>query len=368
MSTRIENEYVPSSVTHPGTTLAEALEERGMSQAQLSERTGRPRKTINEIVKGLTAITPETAIQLERVLGIPATFWNNRQSQFDESVARAQSNECLLSNLDWLGNFPVSQMIKLGWLEKKGSKLLQLEALLSFFGIGSPDEWGAVSRSPWMDTTFRSSRSHQTDPYALSAWLRKGELEAAAMECRPFDKSGFRGALDEIRPLIQETPRGFDGIIQRTCASVGVAVVFVPLVKGVHAWGATRWLSPGKSMLLLSLRGKLEDVFWFTFLHESAHIILHKKRDTFVEGVDHQSADDEGQANSFARDFLIPQGAWKSFAADPRTPTAQTVMDFASRIGTSAAVVVGRLQHEGIVSNNTPLNKLRRRIDFSTSG
>lgn len=368
MSTRIENEYAPDIVTHPGATLSEALEERGMSQAQLSERTGRPRKTINEIIKGQTAITPDTAIQLERVLGIPATFWNNRQSQFDESVARAQSNEGLRAHLDWLGHFPVSQMIRLGWLEKKESKLLQLEGLLSFFGIGSPDEWGTVSRAPWMGTTFRNSKAYRTDPYALSAWLRKGEIEAAAMECKPFDKPGFKQALDEIRPLIQETPQGFDTFIQHTCASVGVAVVFVPLVRWVHAWGATRWVSSSKSMLLLSLRGKLEDVFWFTFLHESAHILLHKKRDVFVEGVGNQSPDEEKQADVFARDLLIPQAAWKRFASDSRTLTPQTIISFAGKVGISPAVVVGRLQHEGIVPNSTPLNRLRRRIDFLTTG
>jgi len=67
MSNPIQNQYVPDVVSPPGETLLEILEDRGMSQAELAERTGRPKKTINEIIKGKAALTPETAIQLERV-------------------------------------------------------------------------------------------------------------------------------------------------------------------------------------------------------------------------------------------------------------------------------------------------------------
>lgn len=84
------NEYAPDEVTPPGETLLDVLEERGMTQADLAERTGRPRKTINEIVKGRAAITPETAFHLERALGIPASFWNNRESAYRGSRKEAQ--------------------------------------------------------------------------------------------------------------------------------------------------------------------------------------------------------------------------------------------------------------------------------------
>ena len=85
---KIVNEYMPEAVSHPGGTLEDALEERGMSHAELAEHTGRPKKTIHKIIKGRTIITPETAIQFERVLGIPASFWSNRQRSYDVYVAR----------------------------------------------------------------------------------------------------------------------------------------------------------------------------------------------------------------------------------------------------------------------------------------
>ena len=72
----------------PGETLIELLEEKGMTQLELAERMGRPHKTINEIVKGKTTITPETAIQLEGVFSVPASFWMNLESNYQVALAR----------------------------------------------------------------------------------------------------------------------------------------------------------------------------------------------------------------------------------------------------------------------------------------
>jgi HTH-type transcriptional regulator / antitoxin HigA len=364
MSERIRNEYLPQSVTHPGVTLAESLEERGMSQTQLAERTGRPRKTINEIIKGQTGITPETAIQLERVLGIPASFWNNRQRSYDESVARGHALDGLKRHLDWLGHFPLAQMSKLGWVDRKPADIDKLDVLLSFFGIVSPDEWERVYGSREAAAVYRKSRSFDTDSYALSAWLRKGELEAATIPCAPYDKVKLLAAMRKLRELVREPAKGLQKLVRNTCASAGVAVVFVPLIKGVHAWGASKWLSPSKAMIVLSLRGKLEDVFWFTFYHECAHVLNGGKRELFVDGQRSTAGSaEEKRADAFAADFLIPSAEWRKFLARNVSYEEETVVTFARQVGVSPAVVVGRLQHEDVIPQNSILNSLRRRIE-----
>lgn len=88
MTKQLKNTYEPSSVSPPGNTLAQLLEEIGMSQKELAQRCGRPEKTINEIIKAKAAITSETALQFERVLGIPAEFWNAREFRYREYLAR----------------------------------------------------------------------------------------------------------------------------------------------------------------------------------------------------------------------------------------------------------------------------------------
>ena len=90
MASSAKNEYYPDYVSPPGETLREILEDRGVSQAELAIRTGRPKKTISEIVNGKAAITPETALQLELVLGIPADFWNAREQHYREYLARLE--------------------------------------------------------------------------------------------------------------------------------------------------------------------------------------------------------------------------------------------------------------------------------------
>jgi addiction module HigA family antidote len=94
-----KNEYEPDIVSWPGETLADVLEERQMTQVELAERMGRPKKTINEIIQGKTGITPEMALQLEHVLHIPATFWNNRQLQYAEYLAKQAERDRLKSQV-----------------------------------------------------------------------------------------------------------------------------------------------------------------------------------------------------------------------------------------------------------------------------
>ena len=90
MNNMIQNQYNPDHVSPPGETLLERIQELGMRQTELAQRTGRTKKTINEIVRGKAPITPEIALQFERVLHISAAFWNNRERQYRQYLARME--------------------------------------------------------------------------------------------------------------------------------------------------------------------------------------------------------------------------------------------------------------------------------------
>ena len=90
MHKTMKNQYQPDVVSPPGETLLETIETLGMSEADLAERTSLLRKTIHEIIRGKAALTPETALQLEKALNIPAQFWVNRENSYRESLARQQ--------------------------------------------------------------------------------------------------------------------------------------------------------------------------------------------------------------------------------------------------------------------------------------
>ncbi|MUG97171.1 HigA family addiction module antidote protein [Scytonema sp. UIC 10036] len=364
MSKKIQNQYTPNYVSAPGETLQEVLEERGMSQAELAERTGRPKKTINEIINGKAAITPETALQFERVLGIPASFWNNRERRYREAQARAEEQERLEKQVAWLDQIPVKAMIKSGWIQCYQDKVEQLREVLNFFAVVSPEQWQGI----WCNTHiyFRKSQAFQSDFGEVAAWLRRGEIEAAKIPCATYDANKFREVLQQIRALTVEPPQIFQPKVVQLCAQAGVAVVFVPQLPKTRTSGATHWLNPDKALIQLSLRYKTNDHLWFAFFHEAGHILLHGKRDFFLEGQGIASVEDrdkELEANKFAEDLLIPPAELKQFLASNQQLSKAGIEQFAAEIGIAPGIVVGRLQHDEVLPPSY-CNDLKQRFEW----
>ena len=73
--------------------MEETIQALGMTQAQLAELTERPQNTISEIISGKAAITPESALQLERVLGVPASFWKNLDANYRQTLTRLRGSK-----------------------------------------------------------------------------------------------------------------------------------------------------------------------------------------------------------------------------------------------------------------------------------
>ncbi len=354
-------EFEPDYVVPPGEILMEYLDSLGMTQRDLAARTGLTAKTVNEIVQGKAPITAETALKLERVLGRPAHFWQNLESLYQAARVREQEQAHLVSDLDWLKRLPVAAITKLGWVSTAADPCAQLDLMLRFFGINSVTQWAVL----WDDqaVAYRRSLHFETHPEAVSAWLRRGEIEAHGIACAPFDRSRFRAVLDEARVLTREPPEVFQHKLIALCASAGVAVVFVPELPKTGVSGATRWLTPDKALIQLSLRYQSDDHLWFTFFHEAGHVLLHGKRAVFIEG-DGAADEKEREANRFAADLLIPPAAWRSLLAAGR-PNLTQVQAFARTIGIAPGIVVGRLQKEGVFDYKIG-NRLKRRLCWVT--
>src|SRR5687768_10143338 len=129
-----DDRFSPNYGASPGTTLREVLEKLGLSQSDLAERTGRPKKTINEIVQGKAAITPETALQFERVLGIDASFWNNLERLYRAAQARRHERVSLTEYLPWLDTLPLKEMVKRRWIKPHKDRVELVREALTFFG------------------------------------------------------------------------------------------------------------------------------------------------------------------------------------------------------------------------------------------
>lgn len=347
------NQYLPDYLVLPGEVLEDYLEAYGMTQVELAIRTGLAKKTINEIIKGKSPITPETSLKLERTLGRPAHFWSNLERQFQEDRMRLAETVHLKGFLGWLKNVPVGALTKLGWIPKKADTIAQLEEVLRFFGVASPEQWKAI----WQNhqVAFRQTQRFDSCAESVSAWLRKGEIEAQQMSSAPYEKKRFHQALEAIRGLTTEEPNIFRPRLVELCASSGVIVLFIPELPKTGVYGATRWVGE-KAIIQLSLRYKSNDHLWFTFFHEAGHILKHGRKEVFIEGKD-LCGEKEEEANSFARDILIPPASLRHFLASWNESLGQ-VERFAKQIGIAPGIVVGRLQHDGLLSN-TYGNKLK---------
>lgn len=362
MSSAIRNQYDPDYVSPPGETLLEVLEEKKMSQAELAERTGRPRKTINEIINGKTAITSDTALQLERVLGIPAHFWSQREQHYQDFLARQRESDRLEKQSEWVTQFPYKEMAKLGWVEFTKDKIQQCLSLLNFFAVASPEQWA----KHWENrkVAYRKSVAFESDGAATIAWLRQGEIEAEKIVCQPYSATKFRKALDEIRALTVQPQKVFLPKIVSFSAEAGVAVVFVPELPKTRVCGVTRWLTPTKPLIQMSFRYKTNDHFWFTFFHESKHVLQENKDEIFLEGSADYDPDSpmEQDANQFSANHLIPESSLNRFLAKHSRFTKVAIEQFAAEISIAPGIVVGRLQRDfGLPQDQC--NGLKERVE-----
>ncbi len=340
MSTTAKHPFLPDYAIPPGDTLRDLIAEQSVSQAELAARAGLSTKHVNQIMQGVAPITLETAIVLERVTGMPASFWNRREADYREALLRAKQQPLHEKDEEWLRSLPIKELQARERVPLVKDRKLLFEAVLSFFGVADRDAYERI----WSDTApaFRRAHAFSSKPGAVMAWLRMAQLQAQPAKAEPYSAAAFRKVLSDIRSL---TANGDPNRIVEMCASAGVVVVFVREVKGCRISGAAWWATPTRAVIALSDRYKKDDFFWFTFFHEAAHLLLHSKKKTFVD-VDGKDSDVlEEEANRWASDFLVPPER----VPELRTFTSDAhVVAFANEIGVAPGIVVGRMQHDHI--------------------
>lgn len=350
-------EFRPDWVSAPGDTIIDILRERNVSVIEFAQRIGLTLEGANELLQGRGTITIAVARQLERVLGASVEFWMSRDFQFRQDIAALHEAEA-----GWIAELPVGDMIKFGWLRPVPHPSEEVAACLRFFAVPTVQAWREAYASLHEMIAFRTSHSLDSRPAAVAAWLRQGEIDADAIDCKPWDAKRFQESLSEIRTLTRKKdPSRFIPELQKRCAESGVAVAVVRAPSGCRASGATRFLARNKALLLLSFRYLTEDHFWFTFFHEAGHLLLHGEKALFLEGADTPSSAEEQEANRFAEQTLVPSellSALLNLRADGRE-----VIRFARRLGVSPGIVVGQLQHHGRIKHNQ-LNRLKRRFNW----
>lgn len=358
-----QKDFRPGWASAPGETISDILRERALSPSQLANSLGCTVEVVDELIQGRIRITRETAARLEAFLGASAEFWIAREDQYRSDVARLEQESQNESEEHWLGEIPTNDIVRLGWITPPAEPAEEARAFFNFFNVQTVGEWRRRYSSLLETTAFKTSPSFKSHPGAVAAWLRQGEIQAASVDCKPWQPEKFKSCLQLIRELTRrKDPNLFIPELAERCGECGVAVVVLRAPAGCRASGATFFVSARKAVLMLSFRYLSDDHFWFTFFHEAGHLLLHGPSDLFLEIGERETSTEEIEANEFAAHLLVPgefRPALLALHADPLE-----VIRFARKIGVSPGIVVGQLQHLGQIRRNQ-LNNLKRRFRWT---
>lgn len=358
--------YNPDHAAPPGQLIQEYLETLDISARELARRCGRSGKLVAEIVSGKAPVEPETALQLERVLGLPATIWINMEAAYQLNAARQAEKKNLAVSYDWAKSFPLKELADRSLISRHQDRASQVQDLLTFFGVGSVKACEERIQD-LLAVDYRTSPTFSNSVEALAAWLRIGEREALGCDAAEYNRDHFLMALKEIRHLTTGTLDKTLPTIKQKCAEAGVVFVLEQPLSKVRVSGISRWLSPRKALIQQTFRYKSDDHFWFTFFHECAHLLLHSRKSIFIDMTQGPGSADpkqEAEANVWASEFLIPHKQMKKFLSGFKGDE-DAVVKFAADCGVAPGIVVGQLQHRKAIGFNA-LNHLKVRYEFKS--
>lgn len=351
-------QFSPDWVEPPGATIASILAMRSIDLKEFGERASISVDVVSRLISGDEAINDELAECLAKHLGSTARYWMAREKQYRHQATDefSASHEDLRA---WMRDLPVADMVRFGWIRPESLRE-RAAACLEFFGVTDLRSWGNRYSTLMEQVAFRTSNSFDSNPSAVVAWLRFGEIKAQHIDCEEWNRAQFRNSMSEIRALTRiADPFEFMPRLQAICARSGVALIVARAPKGCVASGSTRFLSASKAVLMLSLRHRTDDHFWFSFFHEAGHLVLHGENSFFVDGKGIASSDREREADDFASESLIPKSQrslLESVGSDYKS-----IIRVARKLGVSRGIVVGQLQHQGKIGFDR-LNYLKERF------
>jgi len=346
----------------PGEFLEEVIADLGMNKDELARRMNRPAAKLSAIFRGDKAITPDTALQLEKVVGVPAHIWTGLESEYRLTLARKQQaneEERLKEERHFITKFCYRELVKFGYVKPQSRGTEKVKELQKFFGVTSLKTVVGLNRYQPAFRIWEKKRDNRSWE-STAAWLRMGEIEAHKISCEQFNKSHLINSLDRIRSMTMESPETFQKKLTSILSEAGVAFVMLPHLPKTYTHGATFWQGKSKAVILLTIRGSWADIFWFSLFHEIAHILLHSKQEIFLENEDLMNTDKEKEADLFACNTLIPEDDYLAFITHGSF-YKDDILKFAQSVGIHPGIVVGRLQYENLIEPNWH-NKLRERF------
>lgn len=330
-----ENQKYPIEAPDPISAILFRMQEQGLKQADLVPYFG-TRSRVSEVLGRKRPLTVNMIRALSSGLGI--------STETLVGVGETEVTQTEKDEVDW-GRFPIKEMVARGWLQKLSNKAVKsTEELVQGFISNVGVEFGS---SAFRRTLGGDAYSPATK-YALYAWLARVIQKARERKSTlgSFDRDRFSATFMRELAQLSWFERG-PVLAVEYLEKHGIAVVIEPHLKGTLLDGAAMQDEDGTPIVGLTLRFDRLDNFWFTLLHEVAHIWKHVDREeTFLDNLDSSSEDRrEVEANRIAKEALIPRIAWKRSDAY-LNPNNLTIDMLSRELKIHPAIIAGRLRKE----------------------
>lgn len=334
-----ERRQFPFETPDPIDAIEFRMHEQGLRQKDLVPIIG-SRSRVSEILARKRPLTVQMIRSLSTGLGIPLEALIS-----DSPIQRVDTRGDDVT-LNW-SKFPIREMQKRGWIQPASATAsADVEEMVKHF-------LGRVSSRASAAVLYRRRfRGEEIDPrsyYSTLAWTARVLILAKERAPRTSFELG-RISPESLRDLARlswfsEGP----ALATEFLGKLGIVLVVEPRLPNAVLDGAAMLTDSGVPVIGLTLRHDRIDYFWFTLLHEVAHIWRHlnSTEDAFVDRVENMGTKDfaEKEANRIARDSFIPRGLWKRSTAF-LAPTKDNIRELADELHIHPAIVVGRLQFE----------------------
>lgn len=336
----------PARLVPPGRIIERELDVRGWTQRDLAAVMERPPQVINEIIRGSKQITPETAIELGKAFGTSAEFWTKLEYKYRLGLARRQrgdDDDQITRRSRLFSLAPIAELIKRRWI-KATDTIDELEReVCRFLGTETVDE------VPLLRGELRASSERGSEYGALVSWVQRVKQLARQRPARQYDPDRLRRAIPDLRALTQRPEQIAN--VPLLLRDLGVHLVVVRHLPRTYADGVVCMVD-GQAAIGMSLRYDRIDSFWFTLMHEVAHLFLGHECPP-VDTIDNKAALSEGieaEADLQARQWLVDHQALQLFV-QRNTPyfSKVRVQQFAASQQLHPGIIVGQLHHEGLI-------------------
>lgn len=353
-----EQNLFEHSPLHPGKMLQTFMKEKGWNQDELATITGYSRQTINELATGKNGVTkPEMALALAAAFGNEAMDWLRWDAAYRLSLAVHDAMP-IQTTARLFEVAPIRDMQKRGWI-RETKKVDELEEeLKSFFSTGSLDE------SPEFPVSMRKACRFTGLTPSDRAWCFRTRQLASALLTAPYNPTDLPEIGRKLRQLaaFHKEARNVPTLLE----SFGIRFVVVEPLPGSKIDGAAFWLSDSEPVIAISGRIDRIDNFWFTLMHELAHIKHEDALSVDSELLDHSDGvlveeESERRSNEYANESLLPSDEITSFVrrVAPLYSKAR-IVQLAHRLKVHPGIIVGRLQHIGEIGYSAHRDFLMR--------